>query len=130
MRPSLSLVPAVAMVGTGQRLRIGSLVCAEEGVLAVNVGVVSVRGGRRRERFLPCFPLLCNSPGSALLSEIFFAFFGAKFADILNAPCVLSSAAKVLSFLAFVCGKEEDPRGGGLDRIISLFFNDEASVAF
>lgn len=42
------------------------------------------------------------------MSEIFFAFFGAKFADILNAPCLLSSAGKVLSFLAYVCGKEEE----------------------
>jgi len=130
----LPLVPAVAMAGTGQRLRRRSLVCAQEGVLAVNAGVVFVRVGRRRERFLPSFPLLCNSTGSALLSEFFFAFFGAKFADILNAPCLLSSAAKVLSFLAFVCGKEEDPRGGGLDSLWCTnnkpFFDDEASVAF
>ncbi|KAH8966081.1 hypothetical protein BDL97_03G005900 [Sphagnum fallax] len=89
---------------------------------------------RTPEGALPSFPLLCNSTGSALLSEIFFAFFGAKFADILNAPCLLSSAAKVLSFLAFVCGKEEDPRGGGLDSLWCTnnkpFFDDEASVAF
>ncbi len=68
------------------------------------------------------------------MSEFFFAFFGAKFADILNAPGVLSSAAKVLSFLALVCGKEEDPRGGSLDRLWCTnnkpFFDDEASVAF
>jgi hypothetical protein len=64
----------------------------------------------------------------------FFAFLGAKLADILKAPCLLSSAAKVLSFLAFVCGKEEDPRGGGLDSLWRTnnkpFFDDEASVAF
>ncbi len=51
VRPPLLLVPAVAMAGTGQRLRRRSLVCAQEGGLAVNVGVVSVRDGRRRERF-------------------------------------------------------------------------------
>jgi len=37
--------------------------------------VVSVRGRRRREHFLPSFPLPFNAPISALLFEIFLLTF-------------------------------------------------------